>query len=169
VSQDYDDAINTELADIQCIHKEKSKQAGEYILFTEIHVRKRIPIPFPKPLNWADFISACGVSDLAAANVCFSDSQGVIEGGFAIQVGEITFYGIRDSQGIGALCLIQTRRPCLTREQAQHISGYLSKPGAGLDSLAKRQSPSRKRYPEGLGLGSIRPRCLAVVILTFIP
>ncbi len=126
VSQDYDDAIRAELEDIQLIYEEKSKQAGEYLLFTEIHVRKRIPIPFPRPLNWADFISACGVSDLAAVNMSFLDSEGVIEGGFAIKVGEITFYGIRDSQGIGTLCLIPTDRPGLSQERALSISKYFS-------------------------------------------
>jgi len=126
VFQDYDDAINTELGDIQCIYEEKSKQAGEYLLFTEIHVRKRIPIPFPRPLNWADFISACGVSDFAAVNMSFLDSEGVIEGGFAIKVGEITFYGIRDSQGIGTLCLIPTDRPGFSQGQALSITKNFS-------------------------------------------
>ncbi len=129
VSQEYDEAINSELADIRRIYEEKSKQVGEYRLFTDIHVRKRIPAPFPRPLNWAGFISACGVSDRGAANVSFSDSQGIIEGGFAIRVGEITFYGVRDSQGIRTLCLIPTHRPGLTQEQAQHISEYLSTHG----------------------------------------
>jgi hypothetical protein len=126
VSQEYDEAINAELGDIRLIYEKKSKQAGEYRLFTEIHVRKRIPAPFSRSLNWTDFISACGVSETAAVNVGFSDSQGVIEGGFAIWVGEITFYGIRDSQGIRTLCLTPMHRPNLTHEQAQHISEYLA-------------------------------------------
>lgn len=126
LSQNYDEAISAELTDIRRIYKEKSKPVREYHLFTEIHVRKRIPDPFPRPLSWTDFLSACEVSDMAAANVSFSGSQGVIDGGFAIRAGEITFYGIRDLQGIRNLCLVPTRRPNLSREQAQHISEYLS-------------------------------------------
>jgi hypothetical protein len=128
LSQEYDEAISAELADIRRIYDE-SKQAGEYLLFTEIHVRKRIPIPFQRPLNWNDFILACGVSETVTVNLSFSGSQGVIEGGFAIQVGEITFYGIRDSQGIRTLCLIPMHRPNLTHERAHPISEYLYRQG----------------------------------------
>jgi hypothetical protein len=129
VSQDYDEAISAELADIRRIYEEKSKQAGGYRLFTEIHVRKRIPAPFSRPLTWADFISACGISDAAVVDVSISDLQGVIEDGFAIRIGEIAFYGIHDSQGIRTLCLTPRDKPGLTQGQAQQISEYLSRNG----------------------------------------
>ena len=125
LSQEYDEALSAELADIRRIYDEKSEQAGEYLLFTEIHVRKRIPIPFQRPLNWNDFILACGVSETVVVNLSFSGSQGVIEGGFAIQAGGITFYGIRDSQGIRTLGLIPMHRPNLMYERAHQISEYL--------------------------------------------
>jgi hypothetical protein len=125
LSQEYDEAISAELADIRRIYDEKSEQAGEYLLFTEIHVRKRIPIPFQRPLNWNDFILACGVSETVVVNLSFSGSQDVIGGGFAIQVGGINFYGIRDSHGIRTLCLIPIHRPNLMHERAHQISEYL--------------------------------------------
>jgi hypothetical protein len=70
VARSFEAEIKEEIAGVQRIFKEKSKPSGEYRIFTEIHVRKRIVRPLPTPLGWN--WSECG----RAASVGNADALG---------------------------------------------------------------------------------------------
>lgn len=54
ISRGLDGDIKEEILGVRRIFKEKSKPTGEYRVFSQIHIRRRIGRPFPTPLAWAE-------------------------------------------------------------------------------------------------------------------
>jgi len=129
VSLSCDAEMKEEIAGVQRIFKEKSKPSGEYRIFSEIHVRKRIVRPLPTPLAWVELLSAAGVQASAVSGVGLRDGQGMVRDGFSFHVGQLTVFGIRHGGSVEILCFDLTRTPSLSEEEAQRFAAFLEKSG----------------------------------------
>lgn len=127
VSTACDTAMKEELESIRRIFKEKSKKSGEFRLFSEIHVRKRISRPLPTPIVWSELLSASGVELSSVARVGLRDGQGVVRGGFSFQVGRLKVFGIKQVNEVQILCFDFTQTPSLSPEQAERLASFLTK------------------------------------------
>ncbi len=132
VSKSLDANLKQEIADVQRIFKEKSKPSGEYRVFSEIHVRKRIPRPIAGPLGWNDLLAAGSVQAASVSGLGLRDGQGIVKGGFSFHISQLTVFGIRHGDNIEVLCLGLTRTPSLSEDDAEKFAAFLDKSGITL-------------------------------------
>jgi hypothetical protein len=126
VSRGFDAELKEELAGVQRIFREKSKPSGEYRIFSEIHVRKRIPRPLSAPLAWVELLTSAGVQPASVSGVGLR-GQGLIRGGFSFRVGQLTVFGLRQGDKIDVLCFDLTRTPSLGEDHAQRLASFFER------------------------------------------
>jgi hypothetical protein len=124
-----DAAMREEIAGVQFIYHEKSHISGGYRAFREIHIRKLVDHPLPKPLAWTGLLSAAGIRSSAVFGLGLRDGQGMVRDGFAFQIGQLTIFGIRRGENVEILCFTLTRAPGLGEDDAKRIATYLDKNG----------------------------------------
>ena len=127
ISLACDPEMKEEIAGVQRIFKEKSKPSGEYRIFSEIHIRKRIARPLPTPLAWTELLSAAGIQASAVSGVGLRDGQGMVRDGFSFHVGQLTVFGVRHGESVEILCFGLTRTPSLSEEEAQRLAAFFDK------------------------------------------
>jgi len=126
VSRAFEAEMKEELSGVQRIFKEKSKPSGEYRIFSEIHIRKRIVQPISAPLAWAELLAAAGVQPASVSGVGLR-GQGLIKDGFSFRVGRLTLFGIRHGAIVDVLCFDLTRTPGLSEAEAERLASFLEK------------------------------------------
>ncbi len=129
IARSLDSELKEEIAGVRRIFKEKSKPSGEYRIFTEIHVRKRILRPLPTPIGWSDLLSAAGVQASSVSGVGLREGQGVVRGGFCFRVGQLTLFGLRKGVDVDVLCFDLTPAPGLSEDEAQRLATFFEKSG----------------------------------------
>lgn len=127
IARTFDAQIGAEIADVQRIFKEKSKMSGEYRVFSDVHVRKRIGHPLSTPIVWTELLTASGIRESSVSRVGFRDGQGIVRGGFSFQLGQLTVFGIRDQDKVEILCFQSGSTPSLTDEDVQRFADFLEK------------------------------------------
>ncbi|MGC4074805.1 MAG: hypothetical protein QM760_20335 [Nibricoccus sp.] len=123
VSRSFAEQLNAEITDIRRIYTDKRSPAGEFGAFTEIHIRKRIPQPFKKPIAWSDFTKACPVTTVSS--VSFGGAPTVIANGFSVQLHGLSIYGLRHGETITTLGFVSTQTPALPIESAERLAAFL--------------------------------------------
>ena len=78
IARTFDAQIGAEIPDVQRIFKEKSKMSGEYRIFSDVHVRKRIGHPLSTPIVWTELLTASGIKESSMSRVGFRDGQGTV-------------------------------------------------------------------------------------------
>jgi hypothetical protein len=126
ISRTFDAEVKDELSGVQRIFKEKSKPSGEYRIFSEIHIRKRIPRPLSAPLAWAELLAAAGVQPASVSGVGLR-GQGLIKDGFSFRIGRLTIFGVRHGASVDVLCLDLARTPGLSEAEAQRLASFLER------------------------------------------
>jgi hypothetical protein len=128
VASSYSAEIKAEIADVQKIFKEKSEVSGEYRIFKEMHVRKRIANPLPKPTSWTNLLAAAGVQESSVARVGIR-GEGFVKDGFSFPVAALRVFGIRHDDNVDVLCFDLTRTPGLSEEAANRLGAFLESAG----------------------------------------
>lgn len=131
VARSLDAEIKEERAGVERIIKEKSKTSGEYRIFSEIHVRKRIVHPLPTPILWGELLTAAGVQASSVSGVGLR-GLGMIRGGFSFHIAQLAVFGLRNESGVEVLCFELTRTPGLGEDQAQRLAAFLERSGVVL-------------------------------------
>lgn len=126
ISRSLDGDIKEEISGVRRIFKEKSKPAGEYRVFSEIHIRKRIGRPLPTPLAWAELLAAVGAQPASVSRVGLS-GQGLVNNGFSVQIGRLTVFGVKHGGNVDVLCLDLAQTPILSEGEVKRLISFLEK------------------------------------------
>ncbi len=102
VSQEYTEAVRAELRDIRAIYEETPAGHG----YRRLHLRQRIPTPLRLP--FATVVSAFPDARLFDG-VAYLPAAGLIDGGFALDMGEGVLYGEQHQNIVSCLGLARAR------------------------------------------------------------
>jgi hypothetical protein len=110
VSPGFREDVAAEMNDIEAIFRDHGDDNRSIRAFTEIHIRSRIPAPIARPFQYDSLASMLPRGSHAYAGIGFGgpasmEADGLIENGFAFQVGPVTVYGLRRSGLVSTLCL----------------------------------------------------------------
>jgi hypothetical protein len=128
VSKSNQAAVEQELADIQTIYREKSKPAGEFRVFTAIHVRKRITQPIPASVRWSELLTAFGIESGTVHGIVL-EQNAVVRGGFSFHIAQLSVFGTRNGEAVESICFEMTRSPGLDVARAGKIAKFFEQNG----------------------------------------
>jgi hypothetical protein len=93
ISQSYRDTIEAEFASIERIFREESIDNGSFLAFRTLHVRSLIKAPINAHISLTQVAAALPIGSEAYEGIAYEREAGLIDGGFAWQVGSHTLYG----------------------------------------------------------------------------
>lgn len=124
VSLDWEQQIKKEIESVERILNQNST-SGESRAFKDIHVRKLIGHPLAVP--WEDFLKTVGVEEQNTSGLSVGWEAGLVPGGFSIQIGNLTVYGLKDETLIHALCLHGCGSSGLNQAETKSFVNFLIK------------------------------------------
>ena len=109
-SLSYQDDIEAEMNEIALVVRDHSDNKRGIMGFTKIHIRKRICRPMARPFQFDSLLSIMPEESRQYIGIGFGgtgsmEADGLIENGFAFQVGPVTVFGLCDNGLVGTLCL----------------------------------------------------------------
>ena len=122
VSASFKPLIDQELADIDAIWKTKSVKSDQYTAFHSIHIRKRIPDPFAKP------IPAAGLTSLfpaAPSSFTFRDRPQILKDVVAWRTAGIIFYATIHENAAYTFGIQLEAKPSLDHDTSARITQFM--------------------------------------------
>jgi len=107
VSGEHKGDIEAEFKEITRIFHEESVDNGQLPGFKKIHLRKRIKTPLQCNLSLNDLYSIFPNSLSQYDGLSYLQAEGVIEGGFAFDIGPLVVYGQELDSRVRTLCMLR--------------------------------------------------------------
>ncbi len=127
ISVDHRDAIEAEFASIERIFREESIDTGSFLAFRTLHVRSLIQAPINTHISLAQFAAGLPTESEAYEGIAYEREAGVIDGGFAWQVGPHTLYGQQQEGFVTALGLrINTRAATISQDFITFLANLMA-------------------------------------------
>ncbi len=126
VSRDLTPAIDRELESIQHIRTEKCEIIARHYCFSEVHIRKLIPLPLQNSLRWSELLSVTGVSPSEIYGLVI-EGHGIVRGGFAICLEKVNLYGIHHGDAVEFLCVNAPHPPAVSEAKANEFAALLER------------------------------------------
>jgi hypothetical protein len=110
ISLGHQKDIEAEMDEIRLIYRDHRNNSKGIIGFTKIHLRKRIHEPIVQPFRFDDLLSIMPTETHKYIGIGYGgtgsmESEGLIESGFAFQMGPAAMYGVHNNGLVKVLCL----------------------------------------------------------------
>ena len=117
----YEEAIKAERADIRAIFQNHSVQNNGVWGFKKVHIRSRINNPVRHMFAYKTLLSLLPKGSHLYRGIGFGgpgsqEADGLIENGFAIQVGPVVIFGQHDGTTVKVMCLYDFGEPTIPSE-----------------------------------------------------
>lgn len=136
ISASYDNTIGEELAGITRVFQTAGKYNGRFWGFRDIYRRQTITAPLRPLISLKDLAAQLPLDTVTFAGVSYQESNGLIERGFAFDLGGLAVYGV-NSEGLATVLGI-----------SRIHDGQALRPRNILNAMAAMQGLSAPNLPE---------------------
>ncbi len=128
ISGGYEKDIEAEMDEIRIIYQDYSVENKGIFGFRKIHMRKRIQEPIKKPIKLDTVLSLLPEGShqydgIGYGGIGSMEADGLIEDGFAFQVGPVVIYGQYDDTAVKVICIHDAGNKTIP---SQEITNFLS-------------------------------------------